>query len=297
MQADRNLASFTVPVGSSLIVLALMLGLGGCAATHLQIGRMAERSGDYETMLAHCQYALEATHQDLDAQLCVADAHRKLGNSRAAEKAYLAYLDDRPGDVTARLALVDLYLANRQTAKARIQIDQVLRYDPRQAKAYYYRGELERRQGACRPAVTAYRKALELAPGDELARSGLVQAERETCNKPIKPGRKPSRKSFPESLPTQPQQPEEPTSAPPARTPASPPPRTTEPIPQQPPAPPPAPEPGDGGTPPPKTAEPLPPQPSAPPPAPAPGGSGTAPAGSRPGPKPDEWLSPTKNPW
>lgn len=296
MQADRNLASVTIPVGSSLIVLALMLGLGGCAATHLQMGRMAERSGDYETMLAHCQDALETTPQNPDAQLCVADAQRKLGNYQAAEKAYLAYLNDRPGDVTARLALVELYLANRQTAKARFQIDQVLRYDPHQAKAYYYRGELERRRGACRPAVTAYRKALELAPGDERARTGLARTERETCAKPIRSGKKSAWKPVPKSSPPPRKPPEEPASTSPVRVPAPPPARPVDSLPQQTPPPPPAPEPAHSEAPP-RAVAPLPPPPPAPPPRPTSGGNETPPAGSRPGPKPDEWLSPTKNPW
>lgn len=296
MQEDRTPSSVTVPFQSSIVGLglALALGLGGCAASNLQMARMAEQHGNYEAMLTYCQNALEATSSP-DARLCMADAQRKLGNYQAAEKAYLAYLNDRPGDTAARLTLVELYLANRQNAKARIQINQVLRYDPREAKAYYYRGELERRKGACRPAVTAYRKALELAPGDELARSGLIRAERELCNQRIKPAKKPSRKPVRKSPPIQSQETEEPASAPPARTPASPPPKTTEPT--SPPSPVPSPSPTPLPAPAPKAAEPLPPQPSTPPPAPESGGSGPAPAGSRPGPKPDEWLSPTKNPW
>lgn len=300
MQEDRTSSSVTVPFQSSIagLGLALALGLGGCAASNLQMARMAEQHGNYEAMLTYCQNALEATSSP-DARLCMADAQRKLGNYQAAEKAYLAYLNDRPGDTAARLTLVELYLANRQNAKARIQINQVLRYDPREAKAYYYRGELERRKGACRPAVTAYRKALDLAPGDALARSGLIRAESELCNQPIRPAKKPPRKPVRKSPPiqsqepVQSQEPEEPASAPPARTPASPPPKTTEPTSPPSPAPAPATSPASA----PKAAEPLPSQPSTPPPAPESGGSGTAPAGSRPGPKPDEWLSPTKNPW
>ncbi len=133
--------------------------------------------------------------------------YEKQNKLKPAEEAYEKAMEINPASVSVREGLGRVCFQLKKVQKAEAHLKEARRLRSRDPEVYFLLGEIERMEGFCRTAITAYRQALALDPNYQPARNGLKAAEQDCRSRgPRTPQTKttPSTQTPRKSTPTQP---------------------------------------------------------------------------------------------
>ena len=150
-----------------LLGLATVAGLlAGCAAFPVGPSGKADVKEDLGR-----QEAVAAFERRRDeAQFAAARDRLEQGDVEAAEKLLAALVERSPAYADARLLLADLWVAQERTEEAEEQLRLILQSDAAHAQAHHSLGLLLDVTGRSEEAAGHFRRALELAPDNEVYR-------------------------------------------------------------------------------------------------------------------------------
>ncbi|MEX1023978.1 MAG: tetratricopeptide repeat protein [Planctomycetota bacterium] len=157
---------------------------------HQNLGRLAAAEGDARRALAHFRRAAELRPGHLEDALLVAQTRFELGNLEAA-KAAAERLAAKHGDsAPVELLLAAIALHESDTTEALSRIDRTLALDPRNAQAFYLRGNALVVRQRTEDAIEAFRRATELDPNHfeahhDLAALLLAEGAEEAARGPL----------------------------------------------------------------------------------------------------------------
>jgi Tfp pilus assembly protein PilF len=147
------------------------------AETHFLAAQAARRAGafqDAEQHLSRCQ-KLGWPREAVELEQALARAQR--GDLDSVEGYLLSGLGkDAPETVLILEALAQGYLRTYRLPEALDCLDRWLKHQPDNVQALLWRGEVKERRKDSAEAVASYRRAVELAPGDDRARLHLAEA-------------------------------------------------------------------------------------------------------------------------
>jgi protein O-mannosyl-transferase len=206
--ADRRPARRRVLIATSVIVIAVLIGLGEIAIkqtrvwhdtrtlwqhviavapqssiAYYNLGRMLEDENKPKDALAYYNYALTINPAYADAHYNLARLLAKQGLQVQAIDHYRQSLAIRPNDADAHNNLGLLLALRGEVEPSLEEFQKAVRIDPNYGKAFFNMGRIIARQGKPDEAIQNYRRALQLNPdevavltelGDELARQGQL---------------------------------------------------------------------------------------------------------------------------
>ncbi|MBI3269760.1 MAG: tetratricopeptide repeat protein [Planctomycetes bacterium] len=129
-----------------------------------RIGDLWLRLGRPREALPYLRTGLDYNPHATSLRERLADAYRRLGESRLASLHYRRALCENPRSLTARVGLIDCYLDGDAVDFALAELTRARKLHPDNSSVHYRLGLAYERQGASRPAIVEYRRALELEP-------------------------------------------------------------------------------------------------------------------------------------
>ena len=155
----------------------------------LQVARVHLANGDTQRALAALDQSLRLSSNRLDsvgieANLLRARLDAQGGNPAAAAET-LRRLLSRTNVVEARLLLVDAYRQQGRSEEALATVRDLVRGAPNNPTFQYLLGGLLQQARRFPEARVAFQRSLELAPGNIMSLSGLVETELAATNAPV----------------------------------------------------------------------------------------------------------------
>lgn len=182
-----------------LIIATAVLGavMAGCQTTpepvqltagdYYNQGLDAFDQGDYSAATLDFEQAV-SMDRDFGAAYCkLGEARDKLGRKESAMDAYVDCLELKPTNGMAHARLGELYMAERQYAKAQAHLERAVEYLPTDAMAHYSLAEIYRKQGKCSAPLKLYQKALDLQSDLVDAKEGQRNTRRNNCKSSSRP--------------------------------------------------------------------------------------------------------------
>ena len=167
-----------------LIVVAIILGAGGCASTmnedrvrdYSQDGLYLFQRGKYRDARESFEAALALKPEDPALLYNIGECHDRLGNTAKAEQCYRQCLQQAPNLAECRHALVVLLVRTGRRPDAVQLVQGWLASAPKLAAAYVEDGWLYHQAGDLPKAQGRLQQALELEPHNvrALTEMGLV---------------------------------------------------------------------------------------------------------------------------
>ena len=130
------------------------------------LGRLAERRGDYRAALQNFEHAQRLRPQNLEDAILVAQMRFQAGETERAAADARALLATHPDAAPLELLLASAAMTEGDTATAMQRIDRTLSLDPEYSQAHYLRGKALIARGRPQDAIVSLRRAGELAPAD-----------------------------------------------------------------------------------------------------------------------------------
>jgi tetratricopeptide (TPR) repeat protein len=185
LQKDPGNAQARLMLG----ITYLRMGNPGAAEKELQQARQNLPSGDWRLPLARAYIAQQkyepllqeispepgdppATRSNLLALTGIAQIG--LGQLEAARKTLATAQATDPDNPDVLMGFTYLALQEGNLAEAKRQLDKVVVSNPDRVEAWVFKGELHRLQKQYPESLAAYQRALDLQPGNILARLGLA---------------------------------------------------------------------------------------------------------------------------
>lgn len=146
----------------------------------LSLAKVYNSLGKPELAIEHASAYLRTSPDSSEALEVLGMSHSLKGMPGDAERYLLQALQKEPGRISAKLDLSRVVMAQSgRDAEARALIDEVLKADPRNVKAYTLLAAYELSVGKRDRAIEIYRKLAELLPNDPapLYRQGVIIME------------------------------------------------------------------------------------------------------------------------
>ena len=145
-----------------------------------QKGMTEFNEGDFKSAVISLKKAVNENRNDTKALYALGQSFEKLNKTKEAEAAYEEAVRIKSDYLPAREALGLLYFHQKKFQEAKMHLKEAGTLKSEVAEVYYFLGEIEQRENACRTAITAYRQAIELNSNYLAARNGLKVTE-EAC--------------------------------------------------------------------------------------------------------------------
>ncbi|HEY4184357.1 MAG TPA: tetratricopeptide repeat protein [Polyangia bacterium] len=175
LEYGRVLAS----MGRDEEALAALAETGDLPEANLERGRIALRRGNTEKAVEELTVATAKLPANAEAFLLLGQAEDRQGHGPQAEAAFKTTARLAPAVGEARYRLGRMLLDRGAVAAALPHLRAAVEHLPPtaswRADAYFQLGFAERRQGSRDRAVAAFRRYLELAPGDAPARAEVLK--------------------------------------------------------------------------------------------------------------------------
>ena len=152
----------------------LYLRLGKRAAGETTLG-LFQRLQTHHTDLLDFKTAIVLNPDDAQAYYALGAVYSRIGRLDAARQAYRAALTIDPDHLEALNNLGNIHLRRREAAAALERFGQLLAHDSLYVRGHYGRGNAWILSGHRQRAVASFRRALELDPQYEPARSALAR--------------------------------------------------------------------------------------------------------------------------
>jgi tetratricopeptide (TPR) repeat protein len=142
--------------------------------------RILNSLGRLQDVVARRAQDFEADASDLETGYFLGEAYDLLGRDEETEQLYDAILSTYPDDMTALLALEELYTRQNRLADAIATLTHIAELSPHRAREYYQRlADLSLRQYDDESAVRFAQLAIELNPDDAAAWARLGSIQRQ----------------------------------------------------------------------------------------------------------------------
>lgn len=175
LEYGRVLAS----MGRDEEAMAALAEAGEVPQAGVERGRIDLRRGNFEKAVEELSAATARLPTDADAFLLLGQAADRLGHGGEAEAAFKTTTRLAPSSGEAHYRLGRLLLDRGAVAAAlphlRAAVEHLQPAATWRADAYFQLGFAEQRQGSRERAVVAFRRYLELAPGDAPARAEVLK--------------------------------------------------------------------------------------------------------------------------
>lgn len=152
------------------------------AKAHFNLGVLLAGEDDFEAARQHLRRAVESDPGLAEAWLELARLFRRQGLHAAAIDTYQQVLKVRPDDLAALVDLGALYQVTVQTPRAVRLLERACVLDPEHPLARFNLAQAYAELGRGEEAEAAYRKVVEVAPGNLQAALALAKIERDRCD-------------------------------------------------------------------------------------------------------------------
>lgn len=154
--------------------VGFLIGLGELYTAFFRAGASPSAKGH---ALEAYKRAANPEPTNMLAQLALAEGFAGLGETDRATELYLRLLEQRPDLPGLREKLAEIYLRKQDRQRAAEQLDAIIRDQPTNPQAHFFRGSLAFEDKDYKTAVDCLKKAVLLNPGFEPAYHELAAAQ------------------------------------------------------------------------------------------------------------------------
>lgn len=144
------------------------------AMAHEGLGRLLVQGGQVDEGIRELEEAARLDPHSAATWSNLGLAYSRSGRPEAAIKAFQTALrKGQRGEAVIRLNLAEVLIQEGRLAQAKTELDWAVQRSPADGRAWLLRGRWAEARGDRDLAISAYRRALELAPGSTAARTAL----------------------------------------------------------------------------------------------------------------------------